>query len=103
MTSSNDIQNELVRLREGNARLKGLLRKHGIAYDAKVASVVQTQKPMLQLSWMKRCRCFGVCFAGVRMCLNGDDESKDKKEEVKEALKGMSPEKIAVILSVIQK
>lgn len=46
---------------------------------------------------------FGVCFAGVRMCLSGDDESKDKKEEVKEALKGMSPEKIAVILSVIQK
>lgn len=94
MTSSNDIQNELVRLRAENCRLKGLLRKHGIAYEAKVASVVQTQKPMLQLSLDERCRCFGVCFAGVRMCLSGDDESKDKKEEVIEALKGMSPEEI---------
>ena len=39
----------------------------------------------------------------MRMYLRGYDKPKDKKEEVIEALKGMSPEEIAAILSAIQK
>lgn len=64
MTSSNDIQNELVRLRAENCRLKGLLSKLGVAYEAKVASVFQTQKPMLQLSLDEKVSLFRSLFRG---------------------------------------
>ena len=46
----NDIQHEMTRLREENARLKSLLREYGIALDAKSTAVAPTQKPMPQLS-----------------------------------------------------
>lgn len=50
MTSSNDIQNELAKLREENARLKELLRKYGIAYEATLLPIVTIQDTMPQLS-----------------------------------------------------
>ncbi len=45
------IYTELIRLREENARLKKILQKHGIAYEAASSSVAPVQKPaMPQLS-----------------------------------------------------
>lgn len=64
MTSSNDIQNELARLREENARLKELLRKHGIAYEASISSIVPTQKPIPQLSLEEKVALFRSLFRG---------------------------------------
>ena len=49
MGDSNGVTNGLTRLREENARLKGLLREHGAAFEAKSTAVAPTQKPMPQL------------------------------------------------------
>lgn len=46
----NVLQNELAQLREENVRLKGLLLKHGIAYEVSTSPIVSAQKPMPQLS-----------------------------------------------------
>lgn len=46
----NEIQRELAQLREENARLKELLRKHGIADEASTSPIVPTQKLIQQLS-----------------------------------------------------
>lgn len=64
MTSSNDIHNELARLREENARLKELLRKHGIAYEASTSPIVPTQKLMPQLSLNEKVALFRSLFRG---------------------------------------
>ena len=64
MTSSNDIQNELARLREENARLKELLRKHGIAYEASTSPIIPIQKPIPQLSLEEKVALFRSLFRG---------------------------------------
>ena len=64
MTSSNDIQNELARLREENARLKELLRKHGIAYEAATSPIIPIQKPIPQLSLEEKVALFRSLFRG---------------------------------------
>lgn len=69
MTSSNDIQRELAQLREENARLKELLRKHGIAYEASTSPIVPTQKLKPQLPLEDKVRCFGAFFEVEKMCL----------------------------------
>lgn len=60
----NVLQNELVRLREENARLKELLRKHGIAYEASTSPIVPTQKLMPQLSLEEKVALFRSLFRG---------------------------------------
>ena len=62
--NTDDIQNELARLREENARLKELLRKHGIAYEATPSPIVPTQKPMPQLSLEEKVTLFRSLFRG---------------------------------------
>lgn len=64
MISTNDIQTEIVRLREENARLKELLRKHGIAYEASTSPIVSAQKPMSQLSLEEMVALFRSLFRG---------------------------------------
>lgn len=64
MTSSNDIQRELALLREENARLKRLLRKHGIAYEASTSPIVSAQKPMPRLSLEEKVMLFRGLFRG---------------------------------------
>lgn len=64
MTSSNDIQREQSRLREENARLKELLRKHGIAYEASTSPIVPTQKLKPQLSLEDKVALFRSLFRG---------------------------------------
>lgn len=58
---------------------------------------------MLQLSLDEKVSLFRSLFRGREDVFARRYKSKDKKEEIIEALKGMSPEKIAEILSVIQK
>lgn len=60
----NDIQRELAQLREENARLKGLLRKHGIGYEASTSPIVSVQKPMPQLSLEEKVTLFRRLFRG---------------------------------------
>lgn len=60
----NVLQNELVRLREENARLKELLRKHGIAYEASTSPIVPTKKLMPQLSLEEKVALFRSLFRG---------------------------------------
>ncbi|MCM1067492.1 MAG: DEAD/DEAH box helicase family protein [Muribaculaceae bacterium] len=62
--NTDDIQNELTRLREENARLKELLRKHGIAYEATPSPIVPIQKPMAQLSLEEKVALFRSLFRG---------------------------------------
>lgn len=64
MISSNDIQNELAQLREENARLRELLRKHGIADEASTSSIVPTQKSMPKLSLEDKVALFRSLFRG---------------------------------------
>lgn len=64
MIYSNDIHDELVRLRKENARLRGLLQKHGIAFEAAPAKAAQVQKPMLQLSLEEKVALFRSLFRG---------------------------------------
>ena len=60
----NVLQNELVRLREENARLKELLRKHGIAYEASTSPIVPNKKLMPQLSLEEKVALFRSLFRG---------------------------------------
>ncbi|MCM1332240.1 MAG: DEAD/DEAH box helicase family protein, partial [Bacteroides sp.] len=62
--NTNDIQRELAQLREENARLKGLLRKHGIAYETTPSPIVSAQKPMPQLSLEEKVMLFRSLFRG---------------------------------------
>lgn len=64
MISTNDIQTEIVRLREENARLKGLLWKHGIAYEASTTPIDSILKPMAQLSLEEKVTLFRSLFRG---------------------------------------
>ncbi len=60
----NVLQNELDQLRTENARLKELLRKHGISYEASTSPIVTTQKPMPQLSLEEKVALFRSLFRG---------------------------------------
>ena len=60
----NVLQKELAQLREENARLKELLRKHGIAYEASPSPIVPTQKLMSQLSLEEKESLFRRLFRG---------------------------------------
>lgn len=60
----NVLQSELAQLREENARLKELLRNHGIAYEAYTSPIVPTQKPMPQLSLEEKVALFRSLFRG---------------------------------------
>ncbi len=60
----NDIHNELAQFREENARLKELLRKHGIADEASTSPIVPTQKLMPQLSLEEKVALFRSLFRG---------------------------------------
>ncbi|WP_289834889.1 DEAD/DEAH box helicase family protein [uncultured Phocaeicola sp.] len=64
MESTDDIQKELARLREENARLKELLRKHGIGCEASTSPIVPTQKPKPQLSLEEKVALFRSLFRG---------------------------------------
>lgn len=64
MESTDDIQRELVRLREENIRLKSLLQKHGIAFEVSQAAVEQVQKPIQQLSLEEKVALFRSLFRG---------------------------------------
>jgi len=59
-----DILEELANLRDENARLKALLQKHGVAYDAVLTPIVQKQKPMPQLSLEEKVALFRSLFRG---------------------------------------
>jgi hypothetical protein len=63
----NEIQRELAQLREENARLKELLRRHGTAYEAFTSPIVPTQKPMPQFLLGEKVVLFRSLFRG------GDD------------------------------
>lgn len=60
----NVLQSELAQLREENARLKELLRKHGIAYETTPSPIVSAQKPMPQLSLEEKGALFRSLFRG---------------------------------------
>lgn len=67
----NDIQRELARIRDENARLKELLRKHAIAHEATPSPIAPMQKRMSQV-WLGECRLnMGGCnFFSVNNTLN---------------------------------
>ncbi len=58
------MNNELARLQEENARLKSMLREHGIAFEAESTAVAPTQKPMPQLSLEEKVALFRSLFRG---------------------------------------
>lgn len=60
----NYIKRELAQLREENARLKELLRKHGIAYETTPSPIVSAQRPMPQLSLEEKVALFRSLFRG---------------------------------------
>ena len=64
MSDSNDVINELARLREENARLKELLHRHGISFAA-VDTPTPAQRPaMPQLSLEEKVALFRSLFHG---------------------------------------
>ncbi|MCM1141075.1 MAG: DEAD/DEAH box helicase family protein [Muribaculum sp.] len=64
MELTNDQQRELARLLEENNRLKGLLKKHGIAFEPEPTQVAPIQRPMPQLSLEAKVALFRSLFQG---------------------------------------
>lgn len=60
----NDVYLELERLREENARLKGLIQKYGIDYGAILEENASQQKPMPRLSLDEKVALFRSLFRG---------------------------------------
>ncbi len=61
---TNYIHKELERLREENVRLKGLLQKHGIAFEVMTTPSAPLQKPMPKLSLEEKVALFRSLFLG---------------------------------------
>lgn len=63
-TSSNDLQRELTRLSEENARLRELLQRYGIAFEAMLTPIVPVQEAIPQLSLEEKVALFRSLFRG---------------------------------------
>ena len=63
-TSSNDLQRELTRLSEENARLRELLQRYGIAFEAMLTPIVPVQEAIPQLSLEEKVTLFRSLFRG---------------------------------------